>query len=227
MIALIIFDVDGTLAEWSSLALLPGVQDFFDLLGRGNCASRPGVAIATNQGGVAMHEWIERENSLGGHEMPSTGEHRARQRREKQNRYPTQAQVEERMRELTARLDAAFRGGASEGGTSEGGASQGAAMRWYAAYAYQNKLGHWIPTQGHEDDPRWSQDWRKPAPGMLRQAMQDANVPPEQTLYVGDSDDDQKAAEAAGCGFRLARDFFARDWHTCQALADILNFVAQ
>lgn len=42
---------------------------------------------------------------------------------------------------------------------------------------------------------------RKPQPGMLSQAMDDHNVPPERTLFVGDRDTDRQAAEAAECQY--------------------------
>ncbi len=53
-IKLVIFDVDGTLAEQFTLELLPGVEQFFQLLLQGGCSQAPKAAIATNQGGVGM-----------------------------------------------------------------------------------------------------------------------------------------------------------------------------
>lgn len=49
---------------------------------------------------------------------------------------------------------------------------------------------------------------RKPAPGMLREIMSAAGFAPTETLMVGDQDSDRLAAEAAGCKFRWAADFF-------------------
>lgn len=100
----------------------------------------------------------------------------------------TQSNMEERINALAAQLNATP----------------------YISYAYQSKKGHWSPTpEGSESDPRWSQSWRKPQPGMLLQAMADANVTPDQTLMVGNSDDDAQAAAAAGCYYSDHDDFFA------------------
>lgn len=82
----------------------------------------------------------------------------------------------------------------------------------YVAYAYQTKAGEWAPTPATAtDDPRWCHDWRKPAPGMLLQAMTDAGITdPDTVTMVGDSDADHEAAEAAGVRFRWADEFFGR-----------------
>jgi phosphoglycolate phosphatase-like HAD superfamily hydrolase len=60
-IKLVIFDVDGTLAEAYRLKLLSGVEDFFNLVLAGNCSESPRVALATNQGGVGMRCWMEKK----------------------------------------------------------------------------------------------------------------------------------------------------------------------
>ena len=49
---------------------------------------------------------------------------------------------------------------------------------------------------------------RKPNPGMIQEAMLRENVKPEQTLMVGDRDEDKGAAKAAGAQFAWASDFF-------------------
>lgn len=49
---------------------------------------------------------------------------------------------------------------------------------------------------------------RKPGPGMLLEAMDAVEVGPKETLYVGDRPEDQLAAEAAGCNFCWAWEFF-------------------
>ncbi len=51
---------------------------------------------------------------------------------------------------------------------------------------------------------------RKPAPGMLRELMRSAGIGPDQTLMVGDQESDRQAADAAGCSFAWAKDFFAQ-----------------
>lgn len=49
---------------------------------------------------------------------------------------------------------------------------------------------------------------RKPKPAMLFVHMAKWEVRPSETLYVGDMDSDCQAAEAAGCDFMWAKDFF-------------------
>lgn len=79
----------------------------------------------------------------------------------------------------------------------------------FMCFAFQSKKGQWAPIPpGAETDSRWLKEWRKPAPGMLLAAMEYYGISPEQTLMVGDSDDDRLAAEAAGCQFILAEEFF-------------------
>lgn len=81
-------------------------------------------------------------------------------------------------------------------------------------FTFKSKAGKWSPTPpGSENDSRWQQDWRKPSPGMLLDAMNLHQALPANTLMVGDSDDDRLAAEAAGCDFALADSFF-NPWKT-------------
>ena len=49
---------------------------------------------------------------------------------------------------------------------------------------------------------------RKPKPGMLKELMRAAGTDTADTVMIGDSDDDRKAAEAAGVEFVWAKDFF-------------------
>jgi D-glycero-D-manno-heptose 1,7-bisphosphate phosphatase len=188
MIQLIIFDLDGTLAQSQTERLLPGVNNFFQLIFQGECPLRPKIAIATNQGGVGLRYWMERDHF--GKPSP----------------YPTADQIEERLSHLSAQL---------------GFDSQ---VPVYISFRYQNKQGKWSPVPPEkEHDPRWLSDWRKPSPGMLLQAMQDANVTPADTVYVGDRDEDQAAAHAAGCFFWQASEFFTQDWSGCTALEKMLE----
>lgn len=53
------------------------------------------------------------------------------------------------------------------------------------------------------NDPR-----RKPNPGMLLEAIGDFEASPEQTLFVGDRNEDRDAAKNAGCAFMWTKDFF-------------------
>ena len=52
-------------------------------------------------------------------------------------------------------------------------------------------------------------DCRKPNPGMLLQAMSEAGIAPEDTIFVGDRESDQGAAENAGVRFYWAEEFFS------------------
>lgn len=57
---LMVFDVDGTIANRSEDRLLPEAEDFFDLLRQWSAvADLPKLALATNQGGVALRLWME------------------------------------------------------------------------------------------------------------------------------------------------------------------------
>jgi histidinol phosphatase-like enzyme len=50
----------------------------------------------------------------------------------------------------------------------------------------------------------WNPQWRKPAPGMLgfaRELLEAFGLVAEEWAYVGDEEDDQRAAEAAGMAF--------------------------
>lgn len=51
---------------------------------------------------------------------------------------------------------------------------------------------------------------RKPKPGMLLELMEELHYSPEQTTMVGDWESDKQAAEAAGCKFIWAHEFFGR-----------------
>lgn len=51
-------------------------------------------------------------------------------------------------------------------------------------------------------------DCRKPNPGMLLEALEDADVHPENAFFVGDMDTDRQAAENAGIRFFWADQFF-------------------
>lgn len=163
---LIIFDADGTLIDRDSGDYLPGVKEWFR-------RQRPprNYAIATNQGGVGLRHWMEKE----GFGEPQ--------------KYPYEWQVHAKYMRLATDLDA----------------------KLFICYAYQSKSsGKWSPTPpGWEGLPKWSREWRKPAPGMLLAAMGWAGVEPAVTLMVGDSEDDEAAARAAGCDFVWAAEFFA------------------
>jgi D-glycero-D-manno-heptose 1,7-bisphosphate phosphatase len=50
---------------------------------------------------------------------------------------------------------------------------------------------------------------RKPAPGMLLEALAHFSVSAQEAIYIGDRDTDRAAAAAAGFGFSWASTFFA------------------
>lgn len=54
-------------------------------------------------------------------------------------------------------------------------------------------------------------DCRKPNPGMLLQAMDEAGMKPDDTIFVGDRDSDREAAANAGVRFYWAEEFFSFD----------------
>jgi D-glycero-D-manno-heptose 1,7-bisphosphate phosphatase len=58
------------------------------------------------------------------------------------------------------------------------------------------------------DQYREDSDRRKPGPGMLIEAMNDTDILPEDTLMVGDRDEDEQAAKAAGVDFQCADEYF-------------------
>jgi histidinol phosphatase-like enzyme len=163
-IDLLVIDLDGTLAQTYSPDLFPHVKAFFDLLFQAGCPDRPRLAIATNQGGVGLRHWMERD------EFGEPFE------------YPTSQDVDNRLRQIVSAL----------GGDLP--------LPVYVSYRYQDRSGDWSPIPpGEESNPRWQAAWRKPNPGMLLQAMEDAGVSPRQTLYVGET-----PGRPAGCsGCRL------------------------
>jgi len=84
--------------------------------------------------------------------------------------------------------------------------------RIYMAFAYRSRKGEWGPIPPYSWwDPRWDRDWRKPAPGMLRQALRDSDLQAEEALMIGDRPEDREAAAAAGIPFEPAERFFGRE----------------
>lgn len=84
--------------------------------------------------------------------------------------------------------------------------------RVYMSLVYATRDGSMIAPRGVPlGDPRLNPYWRKPNPGMILQAMEDADVSAEQTLFVGDGKDDETAARAANVDFVWAHEFFGRE----------------
>lgn len=171
-IKLIIFDLDGTLADRESDQLYPHVKAFFT-----ENATKYQFAVATNQGGVGLRCWMMAD----GFGEP--------------DKYPSRDDIENRIYNIDQRE-----------------LPHDCILAWYVCYAYQSKKsGKWAPSPiGSELESMWQPSWRKPAPGMLEAAMKDALVYPQETLMVGDSDEDRLAAEAAHCDFQWADNFFER-----------------
>lgn len=94
---------------------------------------------------------------------------------------------------------------------------------------FEVAFGHPKPKWGYEKYATPEQlARRKPAPGMLLALMERCNVLPDQTIMIGDRDEDRDAAAAAGCGFIWSKDFFgsheellARTFEAFQRLTDI------
>lgn len=145
------------------------------------------IAFATNQGGVGLRYWMQQ----GGWGEPE--------------KYPTEAQARQRLEFIKASL--------------------GIFPETYVCFCFQAKNGNWGPTPYDATSskgvdaappPEWRPENRKPAPGMLIQAMEAAGVAPSATLMVGDRDEDEAAARAAGCAFEWAEVFFGPESATLE-----------
>ena len=173
-IKLIIFDIDGTIAEYKTGVLLPTVRKWF----KTNIGEYH-IAFATNQGGVGLRYWMERD-SFGNPEE-----------------YPTKGDIEKHMQKVIHQLPKQLH-------TYLG-------RNWSVCFRYQSKKGTWSPVpQGCAHLSTWKQENRKPNPGMLLDAIKKRHVRVAQVLMVGNSIDDELAAENAGIFFVGADDFFER-----------------
>lgn len=168
---LIIFDLDGTLADRDSDTLYPHAEQWLK--------EHDNWMVATNQGGVGLRYWMERD----GFGTPE--------------QYPSQADVEIRLQRLFPML------------TPERLVNSVLVCFCYQSKKSgkwspvpPEKVSPYI-TLGE-----WWQEWRKPAPGMLLYAMRLRDVTPADTLMVGDDVEDMQAASAAGCTFMYPHEFF-------------------
>lgn len=140
------------------------------------------LAICTNQGGVGLRYWQE-TNHFG--------------KAEEIAKLPTPEIIRARLTKIARQFPLS--------------ATISRRLQVFICYAYHSKNDKWSPTpEGKGTNDGWDRNWRKPAPGMLIAAMAKAGVTPEQTLMVGDTPDDETAAENAGCAFVWAWDFFGR-----------------
>lgn len=190
---LIIFDLDGTLADRDSGELLPRVKDFF--AGANMLGDEFQYAIATNQGGVGMRYWMESE----GFGNPE--------------KYPTEADIVARINQVVSAINEPFVSKPLKDSLAFGFA---ASFMVYICYRYESSKGKWSPfpkeaiREGNVVDPKWIRFNRKPDPGMLLAAMDDVKVLPVNTLMVGDRPEDEEAAKNANCDFMWADEFFGR-----------------
>lgn len=103
------------------------------------------------------------------------------------DKYPTLIQVEEKYQAIADKIGATL----------------------YMSLAYKLKNGKYIVPNGlHLEDLRGSPNYRKPNPGMINYASQDFRMEKSEILMVGDSEDDENAALAAGVDFQWASEFF-------------------
>lgn len=170
---LIIFDLDGTLANQETGTLLDGVYEWFFA-----DKSAAVYAIATNQGGVALRHWMQRDKF--GNPDP----------------YPTETAIR-------ARIDSVI----------EALPIERHSIIPLVCFAYRSKSSGKVAPRPDDiqHDYEWDLAYRKPAPGMLLMVMREASVQADQTLMVGDGEEDKAAAENAGCHFQWAWEFFGRE----------------
>lgn len=182
-IHLAIFDMDDTLLKQNEQIPVNGVEHALDNLAL--LGTLTSCAIATNQGGVSVRIDMQERQHL----AP-----------EKYQNYPTMVQAQLRVAGAQTLLQKHLHIEPSS----------------YISYAFQNsKNGRWtdLPSIAYDQFgqvlPEWQQSWRKPNAGMLLQAMEDDHVSPEQTLMIGDREEDSLAAERAGVRFLHINDFIA------------------
>ena len=105
----------------------------------------------------------------------------------------------------------------NQGGVAFGFSTEKAATAEVEQIAAELGISHWRVSFGHPS-PKFGYEqygtpamlaMRKPAPGMNLDIMKELEWLPEDTICVGDRDEDQAAALAAGCQFVWAKDFFA------------------
>jgi len=60
----------------------------------------------------------------------------------------------------------------------------------------------------HDDRKNHACECRKPRPGMLINLMEANGFSPAETILIGDQESDRQAADAAGCQFVWASEFF-------------------
>lgn len=173
---LIIFDIDGTIADRDTGKLLPGVYDWFEASGEFFQ-----IAFATNQGGVGLRHWMEKD----GFGEPE--------------KFPTEKEVYEKVETIIEQLPEQFRDDVGEH-----------VYFAFAYQSKKSGKWSPDPSPDVYERVQWSRSWRKPGTGMLHQAMADLDEKSEHTLMVGDRPEDEEAAKRAQVDFLWADDFFGR-----------------
>lgn len=176
---LVVFDMDGTLRDYETGELLPGVEDFFI---KDRTPERR-YAIATNQGGVGLRHWMEKD----GFGNPED--------------YPTPESIQTELASVVMQV--------SE--LADYGDGIPVYMAFAYQSKKSGKWSPDPRPVAGAADYRWEPAARKPGAMMLEKAMLDADVKPFDCLMVGDSDEDMLAAMAAGCNFQWAWEFFGWD----------------
>lgn len=168
---LIIFDLDDTLVSRYGTNFLPGVKNLLKAI-----PASTSVAIATNKGNVGLYYWMEEGGWGNLADSPQTPDE-------------AEAQINEVQKNVEDLI--------------------GRSVALYKCYAFVSSKGNIAPipkvvqeSMIHGLIPsEWDINNRKPQPGMLLEAMADAGVEPHETLFIGDRDTDQEAAEMALCHF--------------------------
>jgi predicted HAD superfamily phosphohydrolase YqeG len=168
---LIICDLDDTLVPRYGNYLLPGVTNFLRSIPK-----ETKLAIATNKGNVGLYWWMV-ETGWGtpddSPQLPNEAETQIE---------TVRANAEEIAgREITVYKCFAFI-------SSEGNIGP------IPLVAQESMTSDQVPFE-------WDINNRKPEPGMLLRAMEDAQASPDETLFIGDRDTDEQAAMDAGCHF--------------------------
>ncbi len=182
---LIIFDLDGTLADRDTGELLPGVRDWFQHVRPRIESGGIKVVIASNQGGVGLRYWMESE----GFGEPG--------------KYPTARDAEDRLLYVMRQCGTPLIDDAWLDACLAFAYQSKTSGKWAPTPdIYQDE---YLSVYG-----RWDATFRKPSPGMLLDFMREYRSAPYRTLMVGDSEEDMLAASAAGCKFVEASNFFNR-----------------
>lgn len=170
-IKLLIFSVDGTVTPYNGRELWRMPVYFFQKIY--DMEHKPFIALATNQSGVGLRYWMERDGFGNPDELP------------------TENDVFQRMHLISSSIQRL---------------TDIEKVKVYICFMHQSKSGNWSPMK--ENSFEWQKSNRKPAPGMLLQAMVDATILAEETLFIGGEPNDMIAAERAGCHFMTAQEFF-------------------